>query len=175
MSGDVPQRKRMRMLREFHDGKLAALVATDVAARGLHIPDVSHVVNYDLPQDPEDYVHRIGRTARAGAAGDAVSFGCEQYVESLPEIEAFIGQRIPVGSFDPADLPYLKSAHYAPRSYGDEEEDGPPPNQIHRQERRPPPQAASAAAPAAAPSKKRRRRRRHGGGAPGGGSQGPAG
>jgi ATP-dependent RNA helicase RhlB len=132
MSGDVPQRKRMRMLREFHDGKLAALVATDVAARGLHIADVSHVVNYDLPQDPEDYVHRIGRTARAGAAGDAVSFGCEQYVESLPEIEAFIGQRIPVGSFDPADLPYLKSAHNAPRSYGDEEEDGPPPSQIHR-------------------------------------------
>ena len=132
MSGDVPQRKRMRMLREFHDGKLAALVATDVAARGLHIADVSHVVNYDLPQDPEDYVHRIGRTARAGAAGDAVSFGCEQYVESLPEIEAFIGQRIPVGSFDPADLPYLKSAHHAPRSYGDEEDDGPPPSQIHR-------------------------------------------
>ena len=109
MSGDVPQRKRMRMLREFHEGKLAALVATDVAARGLHIPDVSHVVNYDLPQDPEDYVHRIGRTARAGAAGDAVSFGCEQYVESLPDIEAFIGQRIPVGRFDPAELPYLKS------------------------------------------------------------------
>jgi ATP-dependent RNA helicase RhlB len=167
MSGYVPQRNRMRMLREFHDCKLSALVATDVAARGLHIPDVSHVVNYDLPQDPEDYVHRIGRTARAGAAGDAVSFGCEQYVESLPEIEAFIGQRIPVGSFDPADLPYLKSAHYAPRSYGDEEEDGPPPNQIHR-----PGPAARPAAPAA---NKRRRRRRHGGGAPGGGSQGPAG
>ena len=104
MSGDVPQRKRMRMLREFHDGKLAALVATDVAARGLHIPDVSHVFNYDLPQDAEDYVHRIGRTARAGAAGDAVSFGCEQYVESLPDIEAFIGHRIPVGSYDPAEL-----------------------------------------------------------------------
>ena len=86
-------------------GKLAALVATDVAARGLHIPDVSHVVNYDLPQDREDYVHRIGRTARAGAAGDAVSFGCEQYVESLPDIEAFIGQRLPVGSYDPAALP----------------------------------------------------------------------
>jgi ATP-dependent RNA helicase RhlB len=167
MSGDVPQRKRMRMLREFHDGKLAALVATDVAARGLHIPDVSHVVNYDLPQDPEDYVHRIGRTARAGAAGDAVSFGCEQYVESLPEIEAFIGQRIPVGSFDPADLPYLKSAHYAPRSYGDEDEDGPPPNQMHR--------PAPAARPSAPAANKRRRRRRHGGGAPGGGSQGPAG
>ena len=132
MSGDVPQRKRMRMLREFHEGKLAALVATDVAARGLHIPDVSHVVNYDLPQDPEDYVHRIGRTARAGAAGDAVSFGCEQYVESLPEIEAYIAQRIPVGSYDPAELPYLKSAHHAPISYGDEEEDGPPPSQLHR-------------------------------------------
>ena len=132
MSGDVPQRKRMRILREFHEGKLAALVATDVAARGLHIPDVSHVVNYDLPQDPEDYVHRIGRTARAGAAGDAVSFGCEQYVESLPDIEAFIGQRIPVGSYDPAELPYLKSAHHAPRSVGDEEEDGPPPAQLRQ-------------------------------------------
>jgi ATP-dependent RNA helicase RhlB len=127
MSGDVPQRKRMRMLREFHEGKLAALVATDVAARGLHIPDVSHVFNYDLPQDPEDYVHRIGRTARAGAAGDAVSFGCEQYVVSLPDIEDFIGHRIPVGSFDPAELPELKPAHHAPRSFGDEEGDGPPP------------------------------------------------
>jgi ATP-dependent RNA helicase RhlB len=148
MSGDVPQRKRMRMLREFHDGRLAALVATDVAARGLHIPDVSHVFNYDLPQDPEDYVHRIGRTARAGAAGDAVSFGCEQYVESLPDIEAFIGHRIPVGSFDPAELPELKPAHFAPRSFGDEEGDGPPPA------RRSMPQ----------PGQKRRRRRRRGGG-----------
>src|SRR6188508_133141 len=100
MSGDVPQRKRMRMLREFHEGKLAALVATDVAARGLHIPDVSHVFNYDLPQDPEDYVHRIGRTARAGAAGDAISFGCEAYAISLPDIEAFIGRKIPVATFE---------------------------------------------------------------------------
>jgi len=78
MSGDVPQSRRQRMLRDFHDGKIAVLVATDVAARGLHIPDVSHVFNYDLPQDPEDYVHRIGRTARAGATGDAISFGCEE-------------------------------------------------------------------------------------------------
>jgi len=182
MSGDVPQRKRMRMLREFHAGKIAALVATDVAARGLHIPDVSHVFNYDLPQDPEDYVHRIGRTARAGAAGDAVSFGCEQYVESLPDIEAFMGQRILVGSYDPAGLPVLKPAHYAPRSFGDEEEDGPPPNQIHR-----PGQGrgggrrahgsgkAAAAAPSAPAAGKHRRRRRHGGGRPGGGTQGPPG
>jgi ATP-dependent RNA helicase RhlB len=147
MSGDVPQRKRMRMLREFHDGKLAALVATDVAARGLHIPDVSHVFNYDLPQDPEDYVHRIGRTARAGAAGDAVSFGCEQYVVSLPDIESFLGHRIPVGSFDPAELPQLKPAHYAPRSFGDEEGDGPPPNQQGRPQR-------------AGPANQGRRRRR---------------
>jgi ATP-dependent RNA helicase RhlB len=71
------------------------LVATDVAARGLHIPDVTHVFNYDLPQDPEDYVHRVGRTARAGAAGDAISFACEDYAFSLPEIEQYIGHKIP--------------------------------------------------------------------------------
>ena len=100
MSGDVPQNKRMRMLRDFHDGKLPVLIATDVAARGLHIPDVSHVFNFDLPQDPEDYVHRIGRTARAGAAGDAISFGCEDYVQSLPDIEAYIGRKLPVEAVD---------------------------------------------------------------------------
>jgi ATP-dependent RNA helicase RhlB len=116
MSGDVPQRRRLRMLRDFHEGRLAVLVATDVAARGLHIPDVSHVFNYDLPQDPEDYVHRIGRTARAGAAGDAVSFGCEHYVESLPEVEAFIGNRIPVAAVDPNVLPSLRPSHLAPRA-----------------------------------------------------------
>jgi len=75
LSGDVPQRKRLRMLKDFQAGKLAVLIGTDVASRGLHVPGVSHVFNYDLPQDPEDYVHRIGRTARAGAAGDAISFG----------------------------------------------------------------------------------------------------
>jgi ATP-dependent RNA helicase RhlB len=115
MSGDVPQTRRQRMLRDFQDGKIAALVATDVAARGLHVPDVSHVFNYDLPQDPEDYVHRIGRTARAGAAGDAISFGCEEYVVSLPEIEAFIGSKLPVGSFDPHTLPEVRSASNVPR------------------------------------------------------------
>jgi ATP-dependent RNA helicase RhlB len=100
LSGDVPQRKRLRMLKDFQAGKLAVLIGTDVASRGLHVPGVSHVFNYDLPQDPEDYVHRIGRTARAGAAGDAISFGCETYAISLPEIEAFIGRKIPVASFD---------------------------------------------------------------------------
>lgn len=101
MSGDVPQNKRLRMLRDFHEGRLPVLIATDVAARGLHIPDVTHVFNFDLPQDPEDYVHRIGRTARAGAAGDAISFGCEDYVQSLPDIEAFIGRKLPVAAVSP--------------------------------------------------------------------------
>ncbi len=96
ISGDVPQQKRQRMLERFRGNKLAVLVATDVAARGLHIPDVSHIFNFDLPQDAEDYVHRIGRTARFGAAGEAVSFVCEEYVYSLPEIEAYIGHKIPM-------------------------------------------------------------------------------
>ncbi len=109
ISGDVPQRKRLRMLRDFHDGTLAVLIGTDVASRGLHIPDVSHVFNYDLPNDPEDYVHRIGRTARAGAEGDAISFGCEEYAISVPDIEAYIGRRVPV-----APIPQESLAELAP-------------------------------------------------------------
>lgn len=103
LSGDVPQKKRQSLLKQFQDGELDILVATDVAARGLHIPDVSHVFNYDLPQDAEDYVHRIGRTARLGADGDAISFACERFVYSLPDIEAFIGEAIPVQHID-ADM-----------------------------------------------------------------------
>jgi len=95
LSGDVAQNKRLRLLKEFQAGELPILVTTDVASRGLHIPAVSHVFNYDLPQDAEDYVHRIGRTARAGAKGDAVSFACEEFAFSLPEIEKFIGHEIP--------------------------------------------------------------------------------
>jgi ATP-dependent RNA helicase RhlB len=107
ISGDVPQRKRLSMLRDFLSGSLPVLIGTDVASRGLHVPDVSHVFNYDLPQDAEDYVHRIGRTARAGATGDAISFGCEDYVTSLPDIEAFIGHKIPVAAPDRARLDEL--------------------------------------------------------------------
>jgi ATP-dependent RNA helicase RhlB len=107
ISGDVPQRKRLRMLRDFHEGTLAVLIGTDVASRGLHIPDVSHVFNYDLPQDPEDYVHRIGRTARAGAEGDAISFGCENYVMSMPDIEAYIGRKLPVAPVPVEELPEI--------------------------------------------------------------------
>lgn len=94
LSGDVPQRKRLKFLRDFHNGDLAVLIATDVASRGLHIPDVSHVFNFDLPQDAPDYVHRIGRTARAGAEGDAISFACEDTAVSLPEIEEYLGHKI---------------------------------------------------------------------------------
>ncbi|HEU4618723.1 MAG TPA: DEAD/DEAH box helicase, partial [Gammaproteobacteria bacterium] len=110
LSGDVPQRKRLKMLKDFQAGLLPVLIATDVASRGLHVPDVSHVFNYDLPQDPEDYVHRVGRTARAGASGDAISFGCEDYVVSLPDIEAFIGRKIPVATFDHEKLEASASA-----------------------------------------------------------------
>src|SRR5579871_1356897 len=104
LSGDVPQNKRLRFLRDFHDGKLAVLIATDVASRGLHIPDVSHVFNFDLPQDPADYVHRIGRTARAGAEGDAISFACEEFAVSLPEIEDYLGHKIPSVPISPEML-----------------------------------------------------------------------
>jgi ATP-dependent RNA helicase RhlB len=104
LSGDVPQNKRLKMMRDFHEGGIAVLIATDVASRGLHIPDVSHVFNFDLPNDAEDYVHRIGRTARAGAEGDAISFGCEEYAISLPDIERYIGHQIPRAAIDRIDL-----------------------------------------------------------------------
>jgi ATP-dependent RNA helicase RhlB len=105
LSGDVPQKQRERLLEQFKEGKISVLVATDVAARGLHIPDVSHVINFDLPQDAEDYVHRVGRTARAGASGDAISFACETHAFSLAEIEQFVGHKIPVGTYDTSQLP----------------------------------------------------------------------
>jgi ATP-dependent RNA helicase RhlB len=104
LSGDVPQTKRLKMMRDFHNGDIAVLIATDVASRGLHIPDVSHVFNFDLPNDAEDYVHRIGRTARAGAEGDAISFGCEEYAISLPDIERYIGHQIPRAAIETVDL-----------------------------------------------------------------------
>ena len=104
ISGDVPQTKRLKMMRDFHNGEIAVLIATDVASRGLHIPDVSHVFNFDLPNDAEDYVHRIGRTARAGAEGDAISFGCEEYAISLPDIERYIGHQIPRAAILPEEL-----------------------------------------------------------------------
>jgi ATP-dependent RNA helicase RhlB len=129
LSGDVPQTQRLRILLDFTEGRLPVLVATDVAARGLHIPDVSHVFNYDLPQHAEDYVHRIGRTARAGASGDAVSFACERFVFSLPEIEEFIGHRIPTAPVLPEMLPKLAppvKREYHPRHGADRGRGGRP-------------------------------------------------
>ena len=165
----MPQRKRLRMLRDFHSGDLAVLIGTDVASRGLHIPDVSHVFNYDLPQDPEDYVHRIGRTARAGAEGDAISLGCEDYVMSLPDIEGYIGRSIPRAAMTESLLaeivvpPRARRRHEGGgfgahrsgpggghrRGPGGGRRDGPPPRRTRRNEpssEKPPP------APSASPS-----------------------
>lgn len=94
LTGDVPQTKRQSLLKGFQEGEYHILVATDVAARGLHIPEVSHVFNYDLPQSGEDYVHRIGRTGRAGASGMAISFACEDYAHYIMDIEEYIDQKI---------------------------------------------------------------------------------
>jgi ATP-dependent RNA helicase RhlB len=115
ISGDVPQNKRQRMLQKFQEGELQVLIGTDVASRGLHIPDVQYVINYDLPQDAEDYVHRIGRTARAGKSGNAISFGCETYAVALPDIEEYITHKIPVSNYDPTILPKLVKPKYKPR------------------------------------------------------------
>lgn len=96
ITGDLPQHKRLKVLADFKSGRFPVLIATDVASRGLHIEGVTHVINYDLPQDPEDYVHRIGRTGRAGAGGKAISLACEDCIFSLPDIEKYISLKIPV-------------------------------------------------------------------------------
>lgn len=94
LSGDVAQNKRMKRLENFRTGRVKILVATDVAGRGIHIDGITFVVNYTLPYEPEDYVHRIGRTGRAGAAGKAVSFACEEGSFYLPEIEEYIERKL---------------------------------------------------------------------------------
>ncbi|MEG9482054.1 ATP-dependent RNA helicase RhlB [Mannheimia sp. HC-2023] len=104
LTGDIPQKKRLSLLDNFTKGNLDILVVTDVAARGLHIPDVTHVFNYDLPDDKEDYVHRIGRTGRAGESGHSISFACERYAVNLPAIEEYIGHQIPVSQYDKESL-----------------------------------------------------------------------
>lgn len=148
ISGDIPQAKRLKILADFKSGKLPILVATDVASRGLHIDGVTHVINVDLPMDPEDYVHRIGRTARAGHSGRAISLACENYVQSLSSIEKLIGMKIPVEHPDdalfvrrPAPLREPVRVSGGPRSAapvaGDEEEDtkAPPPPRASRPRR----------------------------------------
>ena len=154
LSGDVPQKKRQSLLGKFQRGDIEILIATDVAARGLHIDNVSHVFNYDLPQDAEDYVHRIGRTARLGAEGDAISFACDMYAQGLPDIEAYIGQKIPVARVDPELLiapPPRPRAANAPTL--EDEDDGsiptaPPPRQRTTRQRSGRPDRPRGAAPA---------------------------
>ncbi len=137
LSGNVPQDRRQKLLDRFHKGELDVLVATDVAARGLHIPAVSHVINFDLPQSAEDYVHRVGRTARLGASGHAISFACEHYAFHLPEIEAYIGRPLPEASYTPDSLPKLNRPVHRP------DEDKPRSAQHRRpRDRRPRPSTA---------------------------------
>ena len=121
LTGDVDQKKRLKILADFKEGELPILVATDVASRGLHIEGVSHVVNWDLPQDAEDYVHRIGRTARAGAAGKALSLVDEAGALALEPIEKFIGQKIPVEwAEDDLYLSEIKPTSEERRRYAEE-------------------------------------------------------
>src|SRR5439155_1480717 len=146
--GDVDQRRRLAILSDFREGRLPILVATDVASRGLHIEGVTHVFNYDLPFDAEDYVHRVGRTARAGASGRAVSLACEEYVDGLEAIEQFIGFKLPWEI--PEDAMLAHPLHHPPRERGEH----------RRPHGRPQPPPRAEAAP-----KRRRRRGRRGGGA----------
>jgi len=94
LAGDIPQRKRLATLTRFKEGELKYLVATDVAGRGIHVDGVSHVINFELPEDPEDYVHRIGRTGRAGASGTSISFVAEDDAFNLPAIEEYLGMKV---------------------------------------------------------------------------------
>ena len=94
LSGEVPQDKRVKTLENFREGKICVLVATDVAGRGIHIDDVSHVINFTLPEQTDDYVHRIGRTGRGGASGVSISFACEDDAFLIPNLEAAIGRKL---------------------------------------------------------------------------------
>ena len=111
LTGEVPQRKRIRTLEDFKDGRIQVLVATDVAGRGIHVDDISHVVNYNLPEDPEDYVHRIGRTGRAGSAGTSISLICEDDSFMMPDIETLLGTSV---SYEQPPQHLLNPAPQAP-------------------------------------------------------------
>ena len=150
LTGNVVQTKRLRVLDEFRDGKLPILVATDVASRGLHIEGVSHVINYDLPQDSEDYVHRIGRTARVGAEGKAITLACEDYIYSLDAIQRYVGYELPT-EFAGEEL----FAEVRPRDRRPHRTDS-----RHYRSSKSRPSQSSASEGDAQPEKKRRRRRR---------------
>jgi ATP-dependent RNA helicase RhlB len=188
LTGDVDQKKRLRLLAEFKQGRLPVLVATDVASRGLHIEAVSHVVNWDLPEDAEDYVHRIGRTARAGAGGKAISLVDEVSALRIEAIEKYLTQKIPVEWVEEdllvSEIPPTaeerrryaeeRRARFAARHDGERGRGGDRRPRDRRHERRPdagpvrPPAPGPAATtppapdPAAGPRRPRRRSRRRG-------------
>ena len=132
ISGDIQQNKRESLLKRFHDGEYSILVATDVASRGLHIPDVTHVFNYDLPELGEDYVHRIGRTARVGKSGAAISFACENHAMNLIDIESYIRKTIPTVQIsedlliEPQPPVKMKSGRLKPGAHGGKGRGGKP-------------------------------------------------
>src|SRR5690606_34506436 len=170
-------------IRDFHVSGFQSCALPIFASRGLHIPDVTHVFNYDLPQDPEDYVHRIGRTARAGTEGDAISFGCENYVMSLPDIEAYIGRKLPVAPVPVESLPDIElpaareRPRFGERRGGNGHGRGPRRSRSNRNERphgpaahkraddsSPPSEAKTTESSEQEPRRKRRRRGRRGNG-----------
>ncbi|MCC6624085.1 MAG: DEAD/DEAH box helicase [Deltaproteobacteria bacterium] len=162
LSGELPQKKRLRIVEAMKAGQIEVLVATDVASRGIHVDDVSHVFNFDLPQDAEDYVHRIGRTARAGASGKAITLACEDSVLNLPAIEKLLGKTIPVAHAEDEDFMPDRSGRFVrPRqTYTG----WPPPSLASKDAMAERAEAAAEAPPPSEPDKQRRRRRRGGGG-----------
>lgn len=168
ITGDLPQPQRLKVLANFKDGKFPVLIATDVASRGLHIEGVTHVINYDLPQDPEDYVHRIGRTGRAGAGGKAISLACEDYIFSLPDIENYIKQNIPVIPItDEMIVTDYKRGAAVHNKKGMTPEKKRHERKLDRKGRQPNRTAASAAPDSAPQAEKPRRKRRRRGKKPG--------
>lgn len=118
ISGALTQNKREKTLHRFKDGSTTVLVATDVAGRGLHVDAISHVINYNLPTDPEDYVHRIGRTGRAGALGKSISFACEEDSFYIPDIEEYLGEEIKCERPDDSWFPELPKIKKRKKVYG---------------------------------------------------------
>jgi ATP-dependent RNA helicase RhlB len=138
ITGDLPQRKRFSLMEQYKQGKIKILVATDVASRGIHVEDISHVINYDIPQDPENYVHRIGRTARAGKSGRALTLACEDYVYHLEPLEQMLGYKLPV--VWPEEGWYIADqAKSIPRGRAPRNKRGPKPRPASRGKRSPAP------------------------------------
>jgi ATP-dependent RNA helicase RhlB len=123
LSGAVTQKKRMRILEDFKAGRVKVLVATDVAGRGIHVDGVSHVVNFNIPENPDDYVHRIGRTGRAGATGKSITFACEMESFELPAIEELLGMELKC-TMAPEEL-LEELPHAPPRKRRPPRRDGP--------------------------------------------------